>query len=103
MPAPIVPSPSTATRPGAGAYSSATTVIMAASRPVPRKGPSAHGRTDQDDLAQRRKHPRLLLPDTGRATNRPPGQVCAMTVYVRTGAGRYQAYPLEGGVTAAIR
>jgi hypothetical protein len=40
---------------------------------------------------------RLLLADTGRATNRPPGQVCAMTVYVRTGAGRYQAYTLEGG------
>jgi hypothetical protein len=40
---------------------------------------------------------RLLLADTGRATNRPPGQVCAMTVYLRTGAGRYQAYTLEGG------
>jgi len=40
---------------------------------------------------------RLLLADTGPATNRPAGQVCAMIVYVRTGAGRYQAYTLEGG------
>jgi hypothetical protein len=40
---------------------------------------------------------RLLLADTGPATNRPPGQVCAMTVYLRNGAGRYQAYTLEGG------
>jgi hypothetical protein len=40
---------------------------------------------------------RLLLADTGPATNRPAGQVCAMTVYLRTGAGRYQAYTLEGG------
>ena len=39
---------------------------------------------------------RLLLADTG-ATARPPGEVCAMTVYLRTGAGRYQAYTLEGG------
>jgi len=40
---------------------------------------------------------RLLLADTGNVTNPPPGQVCAMVVYVRTGAGRYQAYALEGG------
>jgi hypothetical protein len=40
---------------------------------------------------------RLLLADTGAATHRPAGEVCAMTVYVRTGAGRYQAYTLEGG------
>jgi hypothetical protein len=40
---------------------------------------------------------RLLLADTGATTHRSPGQVCAMTVYVRTGAGRYQAYTLEGG------
>ena len=40
---------------------------------------------------------RLLLADTGAATSRPPGQVCAMIVYLRTGAGRYQAYTLEGG------
>ena len=40
---------------------------------------------------------RLLLAGTGRATNRPPGQVCAMIVYLRTGPGRYQAYTLEGG------
>ena len=40
---------------------------------------------------------RLLLADTGNVTNRPPGQVCAMIVYLRTGAGRYQAYTLEGG------
>ena len=40
---------------------------------------------------------RLLLADTGNVTNPPPGQVCAMVVYVRTGAGRYQAYSLEGG------
>jgi len=42
------------------------------------KGPSAHDRT-------------------GPATNPPPGQVCAMTVYLRTGAGRHQACTLEGG------
>jgi hypothetical protein len=40
---------------------------------------------------------RLLLADTGRATSHPPGQVCAMAVYLRTGPGRYQAYTLEGG------
>ena len=40
---------------------------------------------------------RLLLADTGPSTNGPPGQVCATIVYVRTGAGRYQAYTLEGG------
>jgi hypothetical protein len=40
---------------------------------------------------------RLLLADTGTGTHRSPGLVCAMTVYVRTGAGRYQAYTLEGG------
>jgi hypothetical protein len=40
---------------------------------------------------------RLLLADTGNATNRPSGQVCAMAVYLRTGPGRYQAYTLEGG------
>jgi hypothetical protein len=40
---------------------------------------------------------RLLLADTGATTHRSPGEVCAMTVYVRTGAGRYQAYTLEGG------
>jgi hypothetical protein len=40
---------------------------------------------------------RLLLADTGRATNSPPGQVCAMTVHLRTSPGRYQAYTLEGG------
>ncbi len=40
---------------------------------------------------------RLLLADTGPATHRPPGQVCAMAVYLRTGPARYQAYTLEGG------
>jgi hypothetical protein len=41
---------------------------------------------------------------TGAATNRPPGEMCAMTLYLRTGAGRYQAYLLEGGaVTATLR
>ena len=40
---------------------------------------------------------RLLLAATGATTHRPAGEVCAMTVYVRTGAGRYQAYTLEGG------
>jgi hypothetical protein len=40
---------------------------------------------------------RLLLADTGNATSRPPGQVCAMAVYLRTGPGRYQSYTLEGG------
>ena len=40
---------------------------------------------------------RLLLAGTGNVSNPPPGQVCAMTVYLRTGAGRYQAYTLEGG------
>jgi hypothetical protein len=40
---------------------------------------------------------RLLLADTGTATSQPPGQVCAMIVYLRSGAGRYQAYTLEGG------
>ena len=39
----------------------------------------------------------LLLADTGNATNRPPGQVCAMAVYLRTSPGRYQPYTLEGG------
>ena len=39
---------------------------------------------------------RLILASTGPATNRPPGQVCAMAVCLRTGAGRYQAYTLEG-------
>ena len=40
---------------------------------------------------------RLLLADTGNASKRPPGQVCAMIVYVQTSPGRYQAYSLEGG------
>ena len=40
---------------------------------------------------------RLLLADTGVATNRPTGQLCAMAVYLRTGPDRYQAYTLEGG------
>jgi hypothetical protein len=40
---------------------------------------------------------RLLLADTGNTTHRSPGLVCAMTVYVRTSPGRYQAYTLEGG------
>ena len=40
---------------------------------------------------------RLLLADTGNATSRPPVQVCAMAVYLRTGPGRYQSYTLEGG------
>jgi hypothetical protein len=40
---------------------------------------------------------RLLLADTGNTTKRPPGQVCAMTVYLRTSPGRYQPYTLEGG------
>jgi hypothetical protein len=40
---------------------------------------------------------RLLLAATGPATNPPRGQVCAVIVYLRTGAGRYQAYTLEGG------
>jgi hypothetical protein len=39
----------------------------------------------------------LLLADTGGVTNPPPGQVCAMAVYLRTARGRYQAYTLEGG------
>lgn len=40
---------------------------------------------------------RLLLAGTGNVTNPPPGQVCAMIVYLRTSPGRYQAYTLEGG------
>ncbi len=40
---------------------------------------------------------RPLLADTGNTTKRPPAQVCAMTVYLRTSPGRYQAYTLEGG------
>lgn len=40
---------------------------------------------------------RLLLADTGGVTNRPPGEVCAMAVYLRTGPGQYQPYGLEGG------
>ena len=40
---------------------------------------------------------RLLLAGTGNATSPPPGQVCAMAVYLRTSPGRYQAYTLEGG------
>lgn len=40
-------------------------------------------------------HP--LLADTGPASRRSPGEVCAMAVYLRTGPDRYQAYALEGG------
>jgi hypothetical protein len=40
---------------------------------------------------------RLLLAAAGPAAHPPPGQVCAMTVYLRTSPGRYQAYTLEGG------
>jgi len=40
---------------------------------------------------------RLLLAATGPATHPPPGQVCAMAVYLRTSPGRYQGYTLEGG------
>ena len=43
--------------------------------------------------------PRAPAPRGHRATSPvgPPGQVCAMAVYLRTGPGRYQAYTLEGG------
>jgi len=40
---------------------------------------------------------RPLLAATGPAARWPPGAVCAMVVYLRTGPGRYQAYTLEGG------
>ncbi len=44
--------------------------------------------------------PLLAAPRNGPV---PPGQVCAMAVYLRTAPGRYQPCTLEGAVTAAPR